>query len=217
MRKPERVGARRGRGIRQQANIRDRISFSPQVVLVIGMAHIPKTMEKQQTTIILFRGRPGVGKSTVSNAFAKERKLPILRKDDIYDSAATYVGDHVVRNKISYDSLFKILESNISSGTSIILDYPFQRDEEVISLQVWCKERNLHLVSVLVTCSDREVWKQRFNKRSQNPSPNQLITDLDQLEQHYGDLHLNPMDGEIVVDTVESVETMLKQLVTRVL
>lgn len=178
------------------------------------MTHMPQIMEKEQTTIILFRGRPGVGKSTVSNAFAKERKLPILRKDDIYDSAASYIEDHVIRNRISYDSLFKILESNISSGTSIILDYPFQRDEEVMNLHKWCEERNLQLVSVLVTCSNREVLKERFNKRSANPAPNQLITDLDELERHYGNLDLKPLEGEIVVDTVESIETVLKQLAT---
>ncbi len=173
-------------------------------------------MENKQTTIILFRGRPGVGKSTVSNAFAKIENLPILRKDDIYDVAAAYVEDHGIRNKISYNSLFKILESNTSSGTYLILDYPFQRDEEVINLQKWCKERNLQLVSVLVICSDRELWKERFNKRSEDPAPNQLITDLDELERHYGNLDLKPLEGEIVVDTVESVETVLKQLATRI-
>lgn len=178
------------------------------------MTYMPRTMEKEQTTIILFRGRPGVGKSTISNAFAKGRKLPILRKDDIYDSAASYIEDHMIRNRISYDSLFKILESNISSETSLILDYPFQRDEEIINFQRWCKECNVHLVSVLVICSDREVWKERFNKRSENPAPNQLVTDLDQLERHYGNLDLKPLEGEIVVDTVESIETVLKQLAT---
>ncbi len=171
-------------------------------------------MEKKQTTIVLFRGRPGVGKSTVSNAFAREWKLPILRKDDIYDSTAPYVEDHAIRNKISYDSLFKILESNTSSGTSIILDYPFQRDEEVVNLWKWCKEQNLHFVSVLVICSDQELWKERFNKRSENPAPNQLITDLDEMERHYGNLDLKPLEGEIVVDTIESIETILKQLAT---
>lgn len=173
-------------------------------------------MEKQQTTIILFRGRPGVGKSTVSNTLAKDRKLPILRKDDIYDSAATYIEDHTIRNKISYDSLFKILESNTYSGTSLILDYPFQRDEEVINLEMWCKSHDLHLISVLVICSDREIWKQRFNKRSKNPTPNQLITNLDELEQHYGDLNLKPLENEIVVDTTKSVQTILKQLITHI-
>lgn len=170
-----------------------------------------------QTTIILFRGRPGVGKSTISNALAREQRLPILRKDDIYDSAAAYVEDHAVRSKISYDSLFKILESNIATGTSLILDYPFQKDEEVLGLTRWCSERGLHLISILVTCSSREVWKSRFHTRSENPAPNQLITDFDELERHYGELNLEPFQGEIVIDTIEPVETILKQLATLLL
>lgn len=173
-------------------------------------------MKKEQAIIILFRGRPGVGKSTISDAFAKERKLPILRKDDIYDAAATYIEDHTVRNKISYDSLFKMLESNMPSGTSLILDYPFQKDEEVINLQKWCEDRGLRLVLILVTCSDRETWKSRFNLRAENPTSNQLITNLDELERHYGSLNLNPLGDEIVIDTVESVEATLKYLASRV-
>lgn len=173
-------------------------------------------MKKDQTTIILFRGRPGVGKSTLSNALAKERKLPILRKDDIYDATTIYIEDHTIRNKISYDSLFKILESNISSGTSLILDYPFQRDEEIVNLQEWCKKRDLNLVSILVTCSDREIWKGRFNKRSENPTPNQLITNLDELEKHYGNLYLKPLRNEVVVDTIEPIDVILKQLTTHI-
>ena len=169
-------------------------------------------MENEKTTIILFRGRPGVGKSAVSGAFAKEYRLAVLKKDDIYDSAATYIEDHGVRSKISYDSLFKILESNMSSGVSLVLDYPFQKDEEVLKLQDWCKKRNVHLVSVLVTCSDRELWKKRFNLRSQNPLPNQLIVDFDELERYYGELSLKPLEDEIVIDTVESIDTILKQL-----
>lgn len=173
-------------------------------------------MKADQTTIILFRGRPGVGKSTVSNAFAKERKLLILRKDDIYDSAAAYLEDHATRNKISYASLFKILKSNISSRTSLILDYPFQRDEEVLNLREWCDKNDLNLVSVLVVCSDRNIWKERFNKRSENPAPNQLIKDLDELERHYGDLNLYPLENEMVVDTIEAIEIIIKQLVTHI-
>ena len=171
-------------------------------------------MQEKQTTVILFRGRPGVGKSTVSNALAKKRKLPILRKDDIYDVAATYVKDHTVRNKISYDSLFKILESNISSGAVILVDYPFQREEEALNLKNWCKEKGLLLVSILVTCSDRLLWQERFNVRSENPTPNQLITNLDELERHYGSLDIKALSGEIIVDTVNSIEKIVSQLTT---
>ncbi|CAH1217093.1 hypothetical protein PAECIP111891_04550 [Paenibacillus allorhizoplanae] len=42
--------------------------------------------------IILFRGMAGTGKSTLSRALAKKLQLPVLHKDDIYDSIAVCGG-----------------------------------------------------------------------------------------------------------------------------
>lgn len=118
-----------------------------------------------------------------------------------------------MRNKLSYGSLYKILESNTDSGATLLLDYPFQINENVVAFQKWCADHEMALKLVLVTCSDRELWKQRFNKRSESPEPNQLITDFDELEKHYGDLNIEPLERELVIDTVnpleENIETLL--------
>ncbi len=169
-------------------------------------------MANNQTTVILFRGRPGVGKTTVSNIFAESRSLLILRKDDIYDVSSAYVNEHQTRNKISYDSMFKILETNSVLGTKFVLDFPFNKTEEINNLYEWCSKFGIKLVSILVICSDRELWESRFDKRSENPLPNQLITNLNDLEKHYGDLNIQPLENEVVVDTVNSVEEIKKQL-----
>lgn len=63
--------------------------------------------------VIVFRGKAGVGKTTISNEVGKQLNIPIIRKDDIYDSIATYITNHENRNKACYDTLHKILESNI--------------------------------------------------------------------------------------------------------
>ncbi len=180
------------------------------------MAHVPKIMNNQQTTVILFRGRPGVGKTTISNAFATEREIPILRKDDIYDISALYISDHKTRNKISYDSMFKILETNSLFNTQIVLDFPFNKEGEIKNLYDWCNNHNMRLISALVICSDRKIWESRFNKRSENPTPNQLITNLNELEKHYGDLNVTSLKDEIVLDTINSTEDILKQLETHI-
>ncbi len=169
-------------------------------------------MDNKKTTIILFRGRQGVGKSVVSSAFSKQENLLVLRKDDIYDASSTYVADLTVRSKIGYDSLFKILESNIDSGTSLLLDYPFQINEDVRHLRKWCEDRGLLLYTVLVTCSDRTIWRNRLSERAKNPTPNQIITDLDELERNYGGLDIMPLENEIVVDTVDSIEIILEKI-----
>ncbi|MCX6756119.1 MAG: hypothetical protein NTX85_02160 [Candidatus Nomurabacteria bacterium] len=114
--------------------------------------------------------------------------------------------------KSSYDSMFKILELNSVLNSKIILDFPFNKEEEINNLYTWCDDYNIKLISILVVCSDRKIWESRFNQRSQDPKPNQLITNLDELEKHYGDLNIVPLEGEIVVNTINSPEDILKQL-----
>jgi broad-specificity NMP kinase len=59
--------------------------------------------------IILFRGRPGVGKTTISDAFTRDLNYFLLRKDDLYDISSQLLSDHNDRNKIAYKSLYKLL------------------------------------------------------------------------------------------------------------
>jgi len=161
--------------------------------------------------IILFRGRPGVGKSTLSKAFAKEKGLVLLSKDDLYDPLANRIADHSVKNVLSYQLLYQLLEANLSTDVCLALDFPFQNDEDLAMIEAWSKKHKISLKSVLVTCSDEYVWAERFNQRAENPKPNQLITDFVELKKHYKDvMQLLPKKGELVVDSSDPLEDMLK-------
>lgn len=84
--------------------------------------------------VIVFRGKAGVGKTTISNRVGQQLIIPIIRKDDIYDSIAIYVDKHELRNKACYDTLYKILETNILSGIDIIVDAGFHYLDQVLQL-----------------------------------------------------------------------------------
>ena len=162
--------------------------------------------------LILFRGRPGAGKTTVANSLSKETNMPILRKDDIYDVASEFIEDHQTKNKISYGSLYKILESNIQTEGTFILDYPFQTVDDLSIIKKWCEGRNIELKSILVTCSDESVWAERFNVRAENPKPNQLLTNFEAMKKHYGTMQLIPMEGEVMIDTNKPQEILLSEV-----
>lgn len=160
--------------------------------------------------IILFRGRPGSGKTILTHAFTRVTHLPVIRKDDIYDSASGLITDHVNKNILSHSILYKILGSNIHSDTTFVLDFPFQNSKDYSIIKNWCVENNVVFKSILVTCSDEVLWAKRFNKRAENPAPNQLITNFDELKKHYGTMEMEAEEGELIVDTINSVDALVK-------
>lgn len=87
--------------------------------------------------IILIRGKSGTGKSTLSNELSKRLKLVVLHKDDIYDASASVVQEHSSRNKLCFDFLFRLLQSVIDADSSIILDFGFNDNTGVLSLDQW--------------------------------------------------------------------------------
>ncbi|MBI2121012.1 MAG: AAA family ATPase [Parcubacteria group bacterium] len=163
--------------------------------------------------IILFRGRPGTGKTTLSNAFAKYVDFPVLRKDDVYDAAAEFVSEHDIRNKISHGVLYNILETNRKTNCTFILDYAFQYPGDIQIIRKWCNERGVVLKSILVTCSDEKLWAERLKMRAENPAPNQLLTDFESFEKLYGTMQLLPEEDELFVDTINSVGEILTQVI----
>lgn len=162
--------------------------------------------------IILFRGRPGSGKTTITHAFAEKTHLPILRKDDFYDPITSYLDVHTDRNVLAHQIMYRVLESNIHSDIVFILDFAFQNEKDFSMIKNWCIEKNVNLQSILVTCSDEKVWAERFNKRAENPAPNQLITNFDELKKYYGTMQIIPNEGEQVLDTLKPVEVLLEEI-----
>ncbi|WP_233531859.1 AAA family ATPase [Paenibacillus alkalitolerans] len=98
--------------------------------------------------IILFRGKAGTGKSTLSSELGKRLAIPVLHKDDIY-SVADYVSRHSVRNKICFDILYRFLQTVIDSNAAIILDFGLNHIDDARRLKNWIEDRGGELKSLL--------------------------------------------------------------------
>ena len=162
--------------------------------------------------VILFRGMPGVGKTAITDSLALETGLLVLRKDDVYDNVAENLKSHELSNRVSYKFLYKFIETNKNSDQTLLLDYPF-KDGWINVLVDKCNKLDVGLRTVLVTCSDKDLWRKRFHNRSMNPALNQLITDLDELKNFYGSLEVQRLPEEIVVDTKEELDIITTFLI----
>jgi tRNA uridine 5-carbamoylmethylation protein Kti12 len=163
--------------------------------------------------IILFRGLPAVGKSFISNETAKILKIAIIRKADIYNCIHSEISLHENRNKICNDIIYKIIETNLSSDTDLIIDCPFKDHEELKKLSSFIRERNGELKSILCNCSDHDVWEERFNESRINPQPDQLILDFKKLKENYPKLELEKFNEELVVDTKVSLDENILHII----
>lgn len=167
--------------------------------------------------IILFRGMAGTGKSTLSNELGKRLKIPVLHKDDIYDSVAGFVSEHSLRNKICFDFLYRFLQTVIDTNAMIILDFGLNNIEDVCRLKNWIEERGGGFKIIHCICSDESIWSERLAERSVNPLPNQLITNLSELKEHYKNFKMKYIDGELIVDTVEEKNALIAKVESFVL
>lgn len=166
--------------------------------------------------VIVFRGKAGVEKTTISTVVSKKMNIPIIRKDDIYDSIAGYVEDHELRNSICYEVLLKIVETNLFSGLDVIVDAGFHRLEDILQFKDQIQIENTKVVSLLCICSDENIWAARVNERRLNPRPNNLITDFKKLRLHYKSLKTDALEGEKVLDTVDSLNNLVTEAILEI-
>ena len=160
--------------------------------------------------VILVRGKAGVGKTTLTSEISKILKIPVIQKDDLYDAIASEVKEHDTRNQICETIIYNLLETNLSLGINVIIDNSWHYKSQVISFREWVLKKNVKFQSILCICSDEKIWAQRFNQRKLNPRPNNLITDFNELKNHYKDLRTEPIDGEIVLDTINPINVLIK-------
>ncbi|HDX9578783.1 TPA: AAA family ATPase [Bacillus pseudomycoides] len=165
------------------------------------------------TQVILFRGKMGTGKTTLSNAVGTQLHIPVIHKDDLYDSIADHITDHFIRNKICFDILFRLLESTLACKATIIIDFGYNHLDDVLKLKSWIEQREGILTSISCICSDESVWAHRLNERKTNPQPNQLITDLHELKQHYSTINTDLLEDELQLDCIEDIRVLTEKAI----
>ncbi len=163
--------------------------------------------------VILIRGKAGVGKSTLAHLLSAHLSVPLLQKDVIYDALYEAGISHEALNRISERILLTQLQVQIKNGLDVIVDNSYHYPSHFHSFRRWADQQNIHVKSVLLTCSNEAVWKKRFETRKNNPRPNHRITDFEALREHYGTLHTESFPDELVLNSIHDANQLLHELV----
>ncbi|CAN8067745.1 unnamed protein product [Agarophyton chilense] len=185
------------------------------------------TSSTQRQVVVLIRGYPGVGKTTVAFALAKELGYCLVCKDDVREAAIRHDAnvlaairavcpEHansvcVDSNDMTYEAMFAVGLTQLKVGASgVVLESPLGRvalGERALEIT---REAQAHCV--LVDCyAERSVWEERLAKRASKRD--YRPSSVDQIMNHYSNIEY-PMDcdAHVSVDCARPLEENVKKI-----
>ena len=123
------------------------------------------------TTLIIFSGLPGTGKSTLARLVVQKLQIPLLRIDDI----VSFVPAHMSRHANPYwddmiGILLNLVESQLELGLSVIVDSVFMGEDRYQAYEM--ARRNKAVFRPIYThLSDERVWEERVQRRVETAPP----------------------------------------------
>lgn len=168
--------------------------------------------------LIVFAGAPGVGKSTLARATARELGAAYLDKDTIKDAALALGREIKVENinqyasALSYTLLIPIARDNLTLGTHVIIDSPagYRAFQDAVEELVRAVKVRFKLIECITT--DDALLRERIERRTAE-MPEHRVRDWDQYQQARE--RMERLSGpRLVVDTAETIQTNLKKIMS---
>jgi predicted kinase len=135
-----------------------------------------------QTTIIIFTGLPGTGKTTLSRLVADALGVPLVAKDDIKEIMYDSIGwsDKAFSAKLAqatFGIMDYVTEQQLKNGASILLESNYSPVLANAKFQNWQKQYGCTIVQI-VCRTDVDVLANRYFERQQtNRHPGHLDND----------------------------------------
>lgn len=185
-------------------------------------------------TVFCPKQYPGVGKTTVAFALAKELRYCLVCKDDVREAAMRHDANvmaeiravcpeqanaiRVDSNDMTYEAMFAVGLTQLKVGAAgVVLESPLGRvalGERAVEIT-----REARALCVLVDCyAERSVWEERLAKRA--TKRDFRPSSVDQIMNHYSnieypmecDAHVSVDCGQPPEENVKKVASVIKQL-----
>ena len=167
------------------------------------------------TTLIMFSGLAGTGKSTLANAIAHELKIPVISFDYFIDFA---LPRHVLTdpgnwtNQDLFEMMNKLSEQQLLLGVSVILDAVHFSQEARDSTRALAKKHNARFHVIHTLCSDRNIWRERVVTRAESSSPNETPAQWDSIMAELAKFQPWNQDEALFVDAIYPVDENIQKV-----
>jgi hypothetical protein len=160
------------------------------------------------TTLVIFSGLPGTGKSTLANRLACELRWPLLRIDDVAGNVPENADYRFWDEKILV--LLNIAAAQVELGVSVIADSVFMGADRFHAQEIARKHGALFR-PVYCFVSDESLWERRVTERSETLADSAVATWERIQHQRQWFAPWQPGTG-LFVDAVEPVERNYAQV-----
>jgi len=154
------------------------------------------------STLVIFSGLPGVGKSTLANRLARELRWPLLCIDDVVGEIPANADVAFWDSKVAV--LLDITASQLRLGLSVIVDSVFMNTDR-LHAQHLAHEHGARFRPLYVFVSDDKIWEQRVTARY-NELQHKDVATWERIQYQRGHFRNWEPGTALFVDTLHAAE-----------
>lgn len=156
-----------------------------------------------QTTLVIFSGLPGTGKSTLADNLARELHWPLLRIDDVVGKIPENPNVAFWDSKVAI--LLGLTETQLELGLSVIVDSVFMNMDRNHAQEL-ARKYQARFLPIFVFVSDESVWKDRVRTRSQELNHKDVAT-WERIQHQRERFRKWDADTALFIDSLEPVDS----------